>query len=71
MAHNDAIVVLFAERSKLITERDAMLSRYNEQINGIEASIEVLSGKKAWEVEPETAYDDQNHDYIRSSQEEM
>ena len=32
---------------------------------------ESLSGLKVWETEPTTVYDDENPNYIRSSQEEM
>ncbi len=67
MPHNDSIAVLFSEKLKLEVERDAMLERLNSQIKGIEASIEVLSGKKVWEVAAETKFDDENPDYIKGS----
>jgi len=68
MAHNDAIEVLFTERNKLINERDAMLQKFSTLIMGIESSIEVLSGKKVWEIAPETIYFDTNPDYIRGTE---
>jgi len=53
MAHNDAIAVLFGERNKLVAEKEAYLFNINQQISGIETSIEVLSGKKVWEIQHE------------------
>lgn len=71
MANNESIEVLFRERNKLVTERDAMNEKFNTLISGIETSIEILSGKKVWESEPTIVYDDENHDYIKQSIEEI
>jgi len=67
MPHNESIEVLFKEKLKLEMERDAMLEKFNEQIKGIEVSIELLSGKKVWEVAEEVKYDDENPSYIKGS----
>jgi hypothetical protein len=55
----------------LITERDNMLSQFNEDIAKLESAIEQISGKKVWEIVTETRYDDENPHYIKGSQEEM
>jgi len=68
MAHNDAIEVLFRERERLVTERDTMLRKFSSLISGIETSIETLSGKTVWETEQGIVYDDQNPDYIKSTE---
>ena len=71
MAHNDAIEVLFKEKNKLEIERDFHIDRLNKLISDLETSIEVLSGKKVWEVENAVKFDDENPDYIKSSKEEI
>lgn len=67
MPHNESIEVLFKEKLKLEMERNAMLEKFNEQIRGIEVSIELLSGKKVWEIEEEAKYDDESPNYIKGS----
>lgn len=71
MAQSIVIETLVKSRMKLLEEQKAMNSRYDDQVRELETAIERLSGKKVWEVEAETTYDDLNPDYIRSSQEEM
>jgi hypothetical protein len=71
MQNQAAVETLHKKRTELIIERDAFLSRISTEISGIESAIESLSGLKVWETEPETLYDDENPNYIRSSQEEI
>jgi len=71
MAQNVAIETLLNQRNSLVLEKNAAMSKFNEEISSIEAAIETLSGKKVWETISETVYDDENPNYIRSSQEEM
>lgn len=66
-----AIELLLKQRDILIARRKAVIIEMNEEIRRIESGIETLSGKKVWEVSSETLYDDQNHNYIKSSQEEI
>lgn len=67
MSNNFAIESLLKERTKLVGERDAKISAYNKLIGELEFSIETISGKKVWEVEPTVVYDDENPDYIKGS----
>ena len=71
MKNQAAVETLHQKRTELMIERDAFLSRINSEISGIESAIESLSGLKVRETEPTTVYDDENPNYIRSSQEEM
>jgi len=71
MQNQAAVETLHQKRTELMIERDAFLSRINSEISGIESAIESLSGLKVWETEPTTVYDDENPNYIRSSQEEI
>lgn len=61
------IEVLIKEREKLIAEKNRVNETLDNQIADIESSIELLSGKKVWEVSTETTYDDSNPDYIKGS----
>lgn len=69
--NNNALQLLLKERDKLISERDAAVSRFNGEIQGFETAIERLSGKKVWEISAAVPYDDEHPDYIKGSQEEM
>lgn len=71
MSQNIAIQSLVTEREKIVAEKNSAISRFDEQIQKLETAIEQLSGKKVWEVQAETAYNDEHPDYIRSSQEEI
>ncbi len=71
MKNQAAVETLHQKRTELMIERDSFLSRINSEISGIESAIESLSGLKVWETAPTTVYDDENPNYIRSSQEEM
>lgn len=71
MAENIAIHSLLTAKETIVAEKNAAISRFNEQIQELETAIERLSGKKVWEVEQEMVYDDTNPDYIKGSQEEI
>jgi cysteinyl-tRNA synthetase len=71
MENQIAIEALLKERDKLTTEQAAMNAKFTESINSIETSIERLSGKEVWEAKADFVFDDENPDYIRSSQEEL
>ena len=65
--NNPAIESLLQKRQKIIAEKVAINKQWDSNINGIENAIEQLSGKKVWEVESETVFDDENPNYIKSS----
>lgn len=65
--NNPAIESLLQKRQKIIAEKVAINKQLDSNINGIENAIEQLSGKKVWEVESETVFDDENPNYIKSS----
>ena len=65
--NNPAIEALLQKRQKIIAEKVAINKQLDFNINGIENAIEQLSGKKVWEVESETVFDDENPNYIKSS----
>ena len=71
MAQDIVTETLLKKRNQLLLEKEQMLEKLNQEINSIEAAIERLSGKKVWEIEPTTFYDDENPDYIKASIEEM
>jgi len=71
MSKNVAIEALITQREKLISERDNMLVKFNNDIQEVESSIELLSGKKVWDIISETRFDDESPNYIKSSEEEM
>lgn len=62
---------LISKRESLISEKEAMNTEFNSQISELESCIELMSGKKVWEVTSETLYDDTNTSYIKSSIEEI
>ena len=65
--NNPASESLLQKRQKIIAEKVAINKQLDSNINGIENAIEQLSGKKVWEVESETVFDDENPNYIKSS----
>jgi hypothetical protein len=65
---NPAIEILYKNKLKLEGERDEMYYRLSEEIKGIDTAIEILSGKKVWEVESEMEFDDLKPDYIKGSE---
>jgi hypothetical protein len=71
MANNLATDVLLIKRQELLDEKSKMNEIFDAQIQQIETSIERLEGKNVWELASTTLYDDESHNYIRSSQEEI
>ena len=65
------IDALMSKRNQLVAEKEAMLAQFNSEISEMESCIELLSGKKVWEIPLEEKFDDLNPNYIRSSQEEI
>lgn len=70
MKHEAAIMTLHENRIKLLSKKEQFISEINAEISGLETAIEVLSGKKVWETEPQTLYDDDNPNYTKPSYEE-
>ena len=66
-----AIDSLLKQRQILIARKISMMEEINQEIADIESGIEIISGKKVWEIEPALKYDDQNPDYIKASVEEI
>lgn len=71
MGKSLGIDALVKKTEELIIERDNMLREYNSQIKELESCIELLSGKPYTEYMQDYKFDDENPNYIRSSQEEM
>jgi hypothetical protein len=63
-----AVETLMEKRNTLLTERANMNHKYDAEIKELEKSIELLSGKKMSELEPEFRYDDENPDYIKGTE---
>lgn len=68
---NLALETLTTKRLELQIERNKMIAQFDQEITEIETAIEQLSGKKVWEITEEVRYDDENPNYIKSSQEEI
>ncbi len=66
-----AIQELINKRHFLIAERDRILGEYHQNISEMENAIEILSGKRVWEILSEEKFDDENPNYIKGSYEEM
>jgi hypothetical protein len=62
---------LITKRQQLVDEKQNMIEKFDAQISDLESAIEILSGKKVWEISSETRFDDEHPDYIKSSLEEM
>lgn len=71
MAHDAATEVLLLKRQELLDEKSKMTDNFDAQIQNIETSIEKLEGKKVWEIAIPLRYDDENTNYVKSSQEEI
>lgn len=71
MAQSLGIEALIEKRNTLVAERDSMLTDFNNQIKEFESCIEVLSGKPYTEYMEDFRFDDENPNYIKSSQEEI
>lgn len=71
MSQNAATETLIKTRDKLILEKEQSITTYNSRINEIEVAIERIEGRKVWETEDITVYDDTDPNHIKSSQEEI
>lgn len=71
MSQNAATETLIKTRDKLILEKEQSIATYNSRINEIEVAIERIEGRKVWETEDITVYDDTDPNHIKSSQEEI
>ena len=69
--NNSAIDALSLKREQLLTDKAAMIVKFDTEIAQLEVAMETLSGKKVWEITNEERFDDTSTDYIRSSQEEI
>lgn len=67
----EAIETLLQKVAELKHKRDLEFNKATQEINSIESSIEQLTGKKVWQLEPEFKYDDESPNYIKGSFEEM
>lgn len=65
---NPAIEILLKSKRELTTQRDHEYSLATSAILKVDAAIEVLSGKKVWEIEKEILYDDESPNYIIGSE---
>lgn len=63
-----AVETLMEKRNSLITEMRNMTHKYETEIKELESSIELLSGRKMKDLEPEFRYDDDNPDYIKGTE---
>ena len=63
-----AIEVLVKQREVLILRRSEMIAQINGEISDIEAGIETLSGKKVWEMQPLSQYEDEKVGYIQGTE---
>lgn len=66
-----AIQELLAKRQTLIAERDRILEQYHKEICEIESALELIYGKKVWQIETTPKYDDENPNYIKGSYEKL
>lgn len=67
MAYSVGITALVKERNGLMAEKLDFNSNIDKQIAEMESCIELLSGKKIWEVEKQELFDDENPNYIKGS----
>ena len=72
MSNNSVVIsTLITKRELLLDEKAKAVARFDGEISEIETALEQLSGKRVWEIAPALIYDDERHDYIQQSQEEM
>lgn len=65
------IETLIEKRESLVFERNNAISRFDNEIGELDSCIELLSGKKLFEVLSEEKFDDTNPNYIKASAEEI
>lgn len=72
MSNNNVVInTLITKRELLLDEKTKAIARFDGEISEIETAIETLSGKRVWETSQALIYDDERHDYIQQSQEEI
>lgn len=72
MSNNQVVIdTLLTKMQQLIAERDAILHKYNVEIDEIEVAIAHYTGEKKGAIQNITLYDDESPDYIKQSPEEM
>ena len=67
MANSVGIKALVKELNALKSEKLVFIQQIDKQITEMESCIDLLAGKKVWEVEKEEVFDDENPDYIKGS----
>jgi hypothetical protein len=65
---NLAIESLTAKRTQLVEERQKAIDRFDYEIAELDEAIEIVSGRKVKEVISEVAYDDENINYIKGTE---
>lgn len=65
--NSTAINSLLETRQSLINQRVELVAKLDSEILQIDTAIELLSGKKVWEIAKVEKFDDENTDYIKSS----
>lgn len=66
-----AVDFLILKRAELVAEQVKMNDQFNKEIVELETAIEKLAGSKVWETPIVERFDDENPNYIKSSQEEI
>ena len=67
MQRSIGIKALVKERNALLSQKVEFLVEINKQISEMESCIELLSGKKVWDIQQEEWFDDELPDYIKGS----
>lgn len=69
MSNNQVVIdTLMKKREQLIGQRDEIWQRLTKEINEIEDAIDILDGKRVWRNPPPEAYDDENPNYIKGTE---
>lgn len=69
MSNNQVVIdTLMNKRGQLIIERDGIVNNFNAQIEEIEDALDKLAGKAVWRPEKTEAYDDENPNYIKGTE---
>ena len=71
MPQSLGIEALIEKLETLMAEKKAAIEQFDNQIKELESCIELLSGKPYTEYMADFRFDDENPNYIKSSQEEM
>jgi hypothetical protein len=68
---NLALEALELKKKQLVDEQSKMNERFDNEIREINVAIDTLCGAMVQNYDSSLKYDDENPDYIRSSQEEI